>query len=91
MAENLVTLNRVAHDGMRVRASAGAASFRRRPRLERFLAEARAQVETLKQMADESALDSNTPQNPRVFGGFCRKAVRNPVQLAHGLPFRTPT
>ena len=25
MAENLVTLNRVAHDGMRVRASAGAA------------------------------------------------------------------
>jgi transposase len=62
MAENLVTLNRVAHDGMRVRASAGAASFRRRPRLERFVAEARAQVETLKQMADESAEDASRRQ-----------------------------
>ena len=40
LAENLVTLNRMAQDGMLVRGSAGAASFRRRPRLERFLAEA---------------------------------------------------
>ena len=34
LAENLVTMKRVAQDGMRVRASAGKASFRRRPRLE---------------------------------------------------------
>jgi transposase len=54
LAENLVTLKRVAQDGMRVRASAGAASFRRRPRLERFLAEAREQVAALKGLADES-------------------------------------
>jgi transposase len=54
LAENLVTLKRVAQDGMRVRASAGAASFRRKPRLERFLAEAREQVEALKTLADES-------------------------------------
>ena len=40
MAEGLVDLNRVAQDGMRVRASAGAASFRRRPTLEEALAEA---------------------------------------------------
>jgi transposase len=58
MAENLVTLQRVAQDGMRVRASAGAASFRRRPRLEQFLVEAREQVEALKQMADESSEDA---------------------------------
>ena len=42
MAEGLVELNRVAQDGMRVRASAGAASFRRRPTLEEALAEAQA-------------------------------------------------
>ena len=48
MAEGLVTLTRVAQDGVRVRASAGAASFRRRPRLEAFLAEAEAQVEALR-------------------------------------------
>jgi len=58
LAENLVTMKRVAQDGMRVRASAGKASFRRRPRLERFLAEAREQVETLKRLADESSEDS---------------------------------
>jgi len=47
MAEGLVDLNRVAQDGMRVRASAGAASFRRRPTLEEALAQAEAQVEAL--------------------------------------------
>jgi transposase len=57
LAENLVTLKRVAQDGMRVRASAGKASFRRRPRLEQFLEEAREQVEALKQLADESPDD----------------------------------
>ena len=54
LAEGLVTMDRVAQDGMRVRASAGKASFRRRGRLEAFLQEAREQVQTLKQLADES-------------------------------------
>ena len=49
MAEGLVEVTRVAQDGIRVRASAGAASFRRRARLETCLAEATAQVEALKQ------------------------------------------
>jgi transposase len=48
MAEGLVTLERVAQDGMKVRASAGAASFRGAARLQECVAEARAQVETLK-------------------------------------------
>lgn len=48
MQQQLVTLHRVAQDGMKVRASAGAASFRRGPTLEQCLAEARQQVETLK-------------------------------------------
>lgn len=54
LSEGLVTMNRVAQDGMRVRASAGKGSFRRRGRLAAYLEEARQQVETLKQLADES-------------------------------------
>lgn len=48
MHKNLVSLHRVAQDGMRVRASAGAASFHRQPTLERCLAEAKARVAELK-------------------------------------------
>jgi transposase len=46
--KGLVKLERVAQDGMRVRASAGAASFRRRLTLESCLEQARAQVQALK-------------------------------------------
>src|SRR3954451_5402648 len=42
--QDLVDLNRVAHDGMRVRASAGAASFHRKATLEECLTEAQDQV-----------------------------------------------
>jgi len=48
LEQGLVTLDRVAQDGMKVRASAGAASFRRRETLEQHLAEAEQQVELLK-------------------------------------------
>lgn len=48
LAHGLVTLERVAQDGVKVRASAGAASFRRRPTLEACLADAEAQVRTLR-------------------------------------------
>jgi len=43
-----IALERVAQDGMRVRADAGAASFRRQARLEEHLAEARELVRALK-------------------------------------------
>ena len=49
LSQGLVSMNRVAHDGMRVRAHAGAASFRRRETLEQLMRDAQAQVETLKQ------------------------------------------
>jgi transposase len=51
--QQLVDLNRVAQDGMRVRASAGAASFRRRPTLEECLSEAQEQVARLKEELDD--------------------------------------
>jgi hypothetical protein len=46
--QGLVKLERVAQDGVRVRASAGAASFRRRPTLEECQTEAAEQVEALR-------------------------------------------
>jgi len=49
MEQGLVEMKRVAQDGMRVRASAGAASFRRRGTLEKSMAEAEAQVKALKE------------------------------------------
>jgi transposase len=52
MAEGLVTMDRVAQDGMRVRADAGKSSFRKAGRLEELLKEAEEQVETLKKLAE---------------------------------------
>jgi len=49
MHQDLVTLHRVAQDGMRVRASAGASSFRRRETLEECRREARRQVDSLRE------------------------------------------
>jgi transposase len=59
LAEGLVDLERVAQDGMRVRASAGAASFRRRPTLDEALTEAREQVDALKEESDNDPTGSH--------------------------------
>lgn len=48
LSQGLVSMNRVAHDGMRVRAHAGAASFRRRETLKQLMQDAQAQVQALK-------------------------------------------
>ena len=50
--QNLIVLNRVAQDGMRVRANAGTSSFRRQSTLQGCLVEAQAQVQALKAQAD---------------------------------------
>jgi hypothetical protein len=55
MHEGLIDLNRVAQDGMRVRAAAGASSFRRGQSIETCLEEAKQQVEALQSQADEDA------------------------------------
>lgn len=62
MAEGLVTLDRVAQDGMKVRASAGAASFRRQPTLEEALAAAEEQVAQLKAELEADPAGSKTRQ-----------------------------
>ncbi len=60
--EGLVTLHRVAQDGMRVRASAGAASFRREKTLQECLAEAEEQVRTLRQELEDDPAAANKRQ-----------------------------
>jgi len=57
-ADGLVSLSRVAQDGTRVRASAGAGSFRREERLQQWLVMAREQVEAVKQLADDPTVTS---------------------------------
>lgn len=62
MKEGLVDLDRVAQDGMRVRGSAGASSFRRGETLERCLKDAKNQVETLKAELDADPSAGNRRQ-----------------------------
>jgi hypothetical protein len=60
--QGLIDLDRIAQDGMRVRASAGAASFRRRATLERLLQEAQAEVQRLQQKLATTETDPKAPQ-----------------------------
>jgi transposase len=53
-AEGLVSLERVMHDGTKIKACAGADSFRREERLRAHLEAARQQVQALSDEADES-------------------------------------
>jgi multidrug efflux pump subunit AcrA (membrane-fusion protein) len=62
MEQGLVDLNRVAQDGMRVRASAGAASFRRRPTLAACLQQAQEQVQRLRAELETDPAEVNRRQ-----------------------------
>jgi len=58
LQQELVDLHRVAQDGTRVRASAGASSFRRTQTLQALMAEARAHLETVTGEAADPALSA---------------------------------
>ena len=51
--QELVTVSRISQDGLRVRVSAGGASFRREERLRKLLAESQKHVEELRRQVDE--------------------------------------
>jgi len=53
LEQNLVEVWRISQDGTRVRACAGASSYRRRPRLQQLLKQARAHVKRLKKQMQE--------------------------------------
>jgi len=58
LQQELVDLHRVAQDGTRVRASAGASSFRRTQTLQALMAEARAHLKTVTHEAADPALSA---------------------------------
>jgi len=58
MKQDLVDLSRVAQDGTRVRASAGASSFRRQQTLQALMEEARAHLEAVTREAADPAVNA---------------------------------
>jgi transposase len=58
MQQNLVELSRVAQDGTRVRADAGAVSFRRGQTLQALMQEARAHLEEVTKQASDPAISA---------------------------------
>jgi hypothetical protein len=81
MHDGLLDLQRVAHDGVRVRADAGAASFRRRETLEEHHAAAREQVEQLRrELDDEPSASTNREKAARQ-----RAAQDRQERLEHAL------
>ncbi len=72
--QGLIDLKRVAQDGMRVRASAGAASFRRRATLEECLKEADEHVQELLAADTDDATASKRQRAARLRGAEERKA-----------------
>jgi transposase len=80
--QGLVSLKRVAQDGMRVRASAGASSFRRRQRLEEFLQAARAHVQAVKQQGEAGG---DTQRSVRQQKAQQRAAQQRAAQIENAL------
>jgi len=62
VSEGLVGLERLAQDGVRVRAAAGAGSYRRRPRLEKLLQDAKARVARLRAEVESDPAASTARQ-----------------------------
>jgi transposase len=66
LSAGLVEMQRVAHDGMKVRASAGGSSFRRRARLLEFQKIAHEQIEILtREIEDDTGAASKREQSAR--------------------------
>jgi transposase len=65
MAIGVVKTERVAQDGVRLRASAGAASFRRQEKLEHYLEAAQARIKALKEQLDAAPAADKRKQAAR--------------------------
>jgi hypothetical protein len=86
MYQNVVTLETVAQDGMRVRASAGSGSFRREKTLKECRQEAAGQVQLLREESEnESDNDASNARQKAAKEGAARErldaALKNLVEL----------
>jgi len=78
LQRGVVTMARVAHDGTRVRGSAGAGSFRHGETLQECLRQARKQVERVQKQAD-------TPVNARTAAAQQRAATERLARVEEAL------
>ena len=83
--QGLIDLDRVAQDGMRVRASAGAASFRRRETLARLLQEARAEVQRWQPQADAPPDQEQPERSPQQRAAQLRHAQERVERIQRAL------
>ena len=87
LQQHLITLYRVAQDGTRVRASAGAASFRRKARLKACMRAARAHLERLNAEAEQDPTQCSARQRAaelraaREYEERCQRAVAQAAKL----------
>ena len=85
--QHLITLYRVAQDGTRVRASAGAASFRRKTRLKACMRAARAHLERLNAEAAQDPTQGSARQRAaelraaREYEERCQRALAQAAKL----------
>jgi transposase len=84
-AKGLIDLDRVAQDGMRVRASAGAASFRRKETLEKLLHEAQAEVQRLQEQQDALPRAGQPSPSPQQRGAQRRHAKERVERIQRAL------
>lgn len=82
MAAGAVKLKAVAQDGMRVRASAGAGSFRREAKLKGYLEAARQRVEALKQQLNEQPAGQSRRQQAAKQRAASQREARIEAALA---------
>jgi transposase len=73
MEQGLVKMTTIAQDGVRVRANAGAASFRTRTRLEECLQQATEQVEALEHLAEEELSQAQQAARKRAAEERCQR------------------
>jgi len=83
MAEEVVDMKRVSQDGVRVRASAGAASFRRKKTLKQCMKQAEEQVEALRKELDEDPGATSRRQKAARKRAAQERKVRVAKALAH--------
>ena len=81
-AIGVITLQRVAHDGVRVRANAGAASFRRRERLGKQLKLAQQLVQSLKQQTQDDPGAASRREQAARESAASRREMRIQAALA---------
>lgn len=82
MAENLVKLERVAQDGLKVRASAGTSSFRRRKTLDACMVKAKERVDALRKEIEDDPSAAERRQKERALEQAERRQERVRKALA---------